>query len=294
MRTVAGAIATALLAVLFAPTMAGPPPAKSGSVEITYVANEGFLIASGSSKVLIDALFSEGFGRYLTPSLSTSRKLTNASSPFDGVDVILVTHAHDDHFDPGMVVTHLTHNPGAICLAPQQAVDKMVEKKGFEAVASRVQVTTPEPGQAVDRSIGDIDIRIFGIPHAVYMENGVNRHRNVQNVGYVISVGGITVCHTGDAVFDFDHAYIEATGIDEKHIDVLFIEYFDMGEGTQHLVKDVFKPKHVIAMHIPPSEVGKMAEKFPSVYPGGVVFEKSMDKKTVTIVRDMQGVEIEN
>jgi L-ascorbate metabolism protein UlaG (beta-lactamase superfamily) len=275
-----------LLAAVLPAAQARPAKSITKALEVTYVANEGFLIAGGSAKVLVDALFDEGFGTYQTPARPTRGQLENASPPFDGVGLILVTHWHDDHFNPKMVVAHLKNNPGATCVAPQQVVDKMKEEKDFDAVAKQTEAATPEPGEVISKIIGGIGLKIFGMRHAPYMENGVDRHRDVQNVGYLVTVGGVNMFHTGDAVFDLEEEFIQSTGIDNETIDVLFIEYFDMSENTQHLIKDVFKPQHVIGMHLPTNNIEKMAGVFPEVFAGGLVFKKSMEKQTFAIERD--------
>ncbi len=277
---VSAAIVLAALATGFAPVFS-----ESRSVDITYVANEGFLITAGSDKVLIDALFSEGFGTYLTPSRSARGKLKKASPPFDGVDLILVTHAHGDHVDARMVLAHLANNPGATCVAPQQAVDKMKELDNFDALVTQVEAVTPERGKVISKPIGGIELEVYGMRHAPYLENGVDRHRDVQNLGYLVTVGGVRVFHAGDAVFDLDDAFIASTGIGDGRIDVLFIKSYDLSENTQHLVNEVFKPALVVGMHAPPADVEKMADVFSRAFPRGFVFKKSMEKKTVVIER---------
>ncbi len=77
--------------------VASPLPAE---LEITYVANEGFLLAGGGKKVLIDALFDGGIAGYPTIPDELRPSLEQARPPFDGVDLVLATHFHGDHFGP--------------------------------------------------------------------------------------------------------------------------------------------------------------------------------------------------
>src|SRR5262245_25828774 len=85
-------------------------PAAANSLEVTYLANEGFMIAGGGRKLLIDALFREGVEGYATITPATRELLEQARSPFDGVDAVFAAHFHDDHFDAEAVLAHLTHN----------------------------------------------------------------------------------------------------------------------------------------------------------------------------------------
>jgi L-ascorbate metabolism protein UlaG (beta-lactamase superfamily) len=61
-------------------------------VEITFIANEGFLLTDGSRKVLVDAIFSEGSGNFTTPLADVLTQERDATSPFDSVDFLLSTH----------------------------------------------------------------------------------------------------------------------------------------------------------------------------------------------------------
>ena len=72
-------------------------PAKQEGVSITFLANEGVMLSSGTGKVLIDALFQKYETGYAVPADSTRAALEGARSPFDDVRLILVTHRHGDH-----------------------------------------------------------------------------------------------------------------------------------------------------------------------------------------------------
>ena len=101
---------TAALAVLPARPWA---PVQEG-VTVTFLANEGVLLSAGNRKVLIDALFQEYRPMYALPPDSTRRALQAARPPFDGVDLILATHHHGDHYQPAQVAAHMRANPRAV------------------------------------------------------------------------------------------------------------------------------------------------------------------------------------
>ena len=65
-------------------------PTAATGVEITYLANEGFLLAAGEKKVLIDALF-PGITNYPAVPEPIRSRLERAETPFDGVDLVLAT-----------------------------------------------------------------------------------------------------------------------------------------------------------------------------------------------------------
>ena len=74
------ALDVALVRHPFASTQASP------GVTITYLANEGVLLSSGSTQVLIDALFLRYGPEYAIPADSTQSALERARAPFDSVD----------------------------------------------------------------------------------------------------------------------------------------------------------------------------------------------------------------
>lgn len=99
---------------LIAGALASVSAQSSGPIELTYIANEGFLITGGGKKVLVDALLREGIPEsYLRPAPETLKKMEASQPPFDGVDLVLATHFHRDHFNAGSVAAHLRANPRA-------------------------------------------------------------------------------------------------------------------------------------------------------------------------------------
>jgi hypothetical protein len=99
-------------------------PAQPGGVNVTLTANEGVLLSAGDKKVLIDALFQEYEGYPVAPA-RMQQALARGQAPFDGVNLILVTHRHGDHFHPGPVAAHLRANRGATLVTSQQVIDSL-------------------------------------------------------------------------------------------------------------------------------------------------------------------------
>src|SRR5215216_4495556 len=123
-----------LLATTFALVSDGnahtQPTAKPESLTITFLANEGVMLSAGGKKVLIDGLFLKYETGYAVPADSTQSALAAARAPFDGTNLVLVTHRHGDHFHPAPVAAHLRANTQATLVTSQQVIDSLRSHSG--------------------------------------------------------------------------------------------------------------------------------------------------------------------
>ena len=98
--------------------------AAEPSAKVTYIANEGFLIEVGSHKILIDAVFDDRTITYAhVPDEETLGLIKGSKTPFDEIDLMLVTHSHRDHFSVAPTLEHLEGNPAGILFGPPQVVE---------------------------------------------------------------------------------------------------------------------------------------------------------------------------
>jgi L-ascorbate metabolism protein UlaG (beta-lactamase superfamily) len=220
------------------------------AVEITYVANEGFLISGAGRKILIDAIFSEGFGRFYTPAGEILTQETTAAPPFDHIDALLITHYHPDHINPAAVVQHLANDHDAVLIGPPQVNDLLKPIKGYEAIAKQVLVVSPGFGDATESSVRDIKIRSVALQH---MSDAQKQH---QNLGFLLSLGGFKLFHVGDAGVSevAEYKNLKLTG---ENIDIAFLNHFwfdNENIGQAREIIGYLKPKAVILMHM---DVGK-------------------------------------
>ncbi|MFQ5351382.1 MAG: MBL fold metallo-hydrolase, partial [Thermoanaerobaculia bacterium] len=114
---VAGSVLCCLLVLLAGVRAATAGAGEAPEVQVIYLANEGFLLEAGETKVLVDALFGEGLRGYPVVPAPIRAELEGARGRFAGVDLILASHFHGDHFDAAAVARHLRANPGAVFLS---------------------------------------------------------------------------------------------------------------------------------------------------------------------------------
>ncbi len=257
-----------------------PPPAAAPTV--TYIANEGFLIEAAGKKVLIDALFDNGFGTYLAPSPELLAQMTGGREPFAGVDLLLVTHPHGDHFNPKLVVDFLRNQARCRLIAHAQTVDQLRKEEGFAQIEGRIHVVKLEPGAREQVSHNGIALDVLCLRH---MADDPAKD-NESNLAFVVGLGGARLLHLGDALVNQSEAYLKGDPFERSPIDVLFLNQYDRSQTTQQFIARKIKPSRIIAMHVPPAILAEEAKKIRAVYPHAIVFRQSVERRSLPIEVD--------
>ena len=250
-----------------------PRPAGA-TLEVTYIANQGVLIAAGSTQVLIDGLHREYRSSYPFLPEPYREQIEMARPPFNEIDVILVSHAHLDHFHPESVARHLTHNTDATLVSSEQVVDEVKARQEYSAVASRVKTITPPLTQRVATVAAGVQIEVLGIGHG---RSG--RHASVQNLGHIVKLGGKTLLHIGDASTD-DDAIFDALNLEQSAIDIAFLPvWFLTSDDGAAIVRQHIKPKHIVAIHMPAQEPQRAAAEIRQRFPEAIAFTTLLERK---------------
>ncbi|HEY9429857.1 MAG TPA: MBL fold metallo-hydrolase [Blastocatellia bacterium] len=256
--------------------------AHENHLEITYLANEGFLISGAGKKILLDALFREGVKGYAAPSAPAREKLEKAAAPFDSVDLALATHYHADHFDPMAVSRYLLSNPQALFVSTPQAVEKLkAAEPQFASLKSRVIAAAPKEGERVRIAHRGIAAQALNVHHG--------RNRPIENLGFLVEIGGRKLLHIGDAeATDADLATYE---LPKEAIDIAFVPYwYFLSDGLKKAVSGQLRPRHIVVMHIPPlneeddwiKQRGGWTKALNGIradFPNAVIFEREMESK---------------
>lgn len=231
-----------IAALAIVPAGASPQPGDR-SAELTFIANAGVMVASGGSKVLIDALFDKPHPEYRAPSPDVLEKIMKGEAPFDGMDLVLVTHSHPDHFSPGLAVRYLEAVPGPVMLAPADAVAEMRHLAAdWTRIGSRVVSLDLKMGERAERDLNGIPVRAFRTRHG--------QDDSPMNLMYVLDIAGWRVFHEGDSPGDVGD--FRDLGLDRQRIDLALVHFwFPLDPNCARFLQEVLKPGHIALTHLP-------------------------------------------
>lgn len=255
--------------------------------KITYISNEGFLIEVEGKKILIDALFGTIEGNWCdSPSENTVELMNNSEYPFDNVDIIVITHNHQDHFNESIVVNHLLSNPKGIVICPNQVGEILSKNPNYNELSDRIISLTPQMYCDTNIVASTIPIRILRFEHSHYMEvdsvsgTKVNRHQSVENLGYLFKINDITIFHCGDTN-PFNEKEYSTFKLNNEAIDIAFLERMFFGGKTGiEVINNYIAPEKIIVIHINPSRKSLFVDLFKSDS-NIMVFEHKMESITL-------------
>lgn len=269
-------------------------PGDVREVDVTYIANEGFLIRSGERSVLIDALFGDKeYGFCDIPEKEQIDAMVNARDVFSTVDLVAATHMHMDHFYAPFVAGHLKNNPEARFISCLQSVERLAAMEDYRQIEDQVVESTPEHLASRDTVINGIGVKVYGLKHGPYYDDDpdtgekIDRHRNTVNLGFLFTINGVKVFHSGDSnpscAADYEHFRLDRENIDIAFLGRGFLWSHD-GPGIE-LINKYIKPKQIVLMHIHHDRnqrfidvAGQMEPDFPAVR----IFENLMESETYT------------
>lgn len=272
----------AILLVVLAATACGqvkkepsPPPVNreaprvDGGLKMTYIANMGVLISSGDKRVLIDAIHRKYKPAYVFPPPELLSALESAQAPYDRIALILVSHTHLDHFHPESVALHLRSDPKSVLVSSAQVIGEMPKS---EEISARLKEVTPEVGKRIDLEINGIKLALLGLRH-------VNtQHRSVQNLGYLVEIGGKKVLHVGDAELTAEN--FSAFQLHKENIEVAILpQWFLDGPSGCETVRNVINAKHLIATHISSGYTDEASSQIKKNCAGADAFTKILEER---------------
>ena len=252
----------------------GAKPLEVSPLEVTYIANAGFLIGVKGQRILIDSLFQWGLGKYPVPPEKVLQDIMALKEPFDKVDLLLVTFNQAAHFDPQVTENYLQNHTETVLLSPHQVgLDLELFSIQYDKIKYRVLTITPPLKSLAEVTLKGIKLKILRM----------NYSSDFQNSGYIVDIGGRSFFYPGDALLKNNEEILKKLQLTQEGIDVMFVTYWDFLNPEARAIIDTFiQPKHIVVMHIPLIEQEKVftdLEKLKKQYPTLTFFKESLEKK---------------
>ena len=167
---------------------------SQNTVALAWLGQAGFLLRHAGLRVLIDPYLSDHLARKyagtefphtrLMPSPITADRLLN-------LDLILCSHRHSDHADPGSLALLAHANPACRFIIPRAEL------------AAIIQLGVPQ-AQIVQANADDLlrvsdalEIRVLPAAHESLM---LNSHGEHHFLGFLLRLGQFTLYHSGDTL----------------------------------------------------------------------------------------------
>lgn len=232
----------------------------------TYLGNEGILIEYQNSKVLIDGLFEDPSGRFEYLDSESITNIIEGQAPYNNIDLLLVTHAHLDHFNPSYTVEMLTKNPNTRLIGSPQVLDsiKMVSES-IDTLNNRIMIYPWARGWK-STSVGKVNVM------STYTRHGGKAHSKTQNQIFLITIGNKKILHIGDTQMDVSN--FDKLKLIYEDIDIAFVPFWFMTSiyGSEIVHKHI-AAKKIVGIHMPMKKNENTLEKIKAEFPDSKVFQ---------------------
>lgn len=169
------------------------PHAAPGAPRLWWLGQAGFAVRYGATLLMIDPYLSDTLAtKYRGTRFPHTRMVEPPLDPSDviGLDLVLCTHGHTDHMDPGSIAGLQRHSD------PLFVIPRSELAKGLDRGIRPHRVVGLNAGESL--VLAD-EVTITAIP-AAHEELMVDDSGQYMCLGYVVDVGGRRLYHSGDCV----------------------------------------------------------------------------------------------
>lgn len=261
------------------------PMGKAGGaqapVEITHLSNCGFLVVHGQRKVLFDIEGLKESVRLGFPEASQREALgliLESKPPFDGANLVFLSHAHPDHVGYGELTERLEKNAQVRIVTTQTTKDEFrrLEASRFPPIENRIEVIDPPFGGTVEQEIEGMKVQFLALYHA-----GAPAYIH-KILAIILDMDGVKVFFLGDMDLgsEANLAALREWGKKREKIDILLACYDILREPAGvRMIREDIKPGGIIAMHIPANAVDSTMAQSRAHFPQALAFRKCLEKQ---------------
>lgn len=166
----------------------------AGRLNLWWLGQSGFLVQYGDAHLLLDPYLSDSLTRKYAATAKPHVRMTGrvvAPERLNFIDGVTSTHNHTDHLDGETLAPLLAVNPGLTVVVPQANLAFAAERLGV----APSRLSPIRVGEIV--TVGPFALRAVPAAHESLETDEAGNHKFV---GYVVSVGGYTIYHSGDTL----------------------------------------------------------------------------------------------
>jgi L-ascorbate 6-phosphate lactonase len=208
---------------------------EPGKLAVFWLGGAAFAFKTASGKIVyIDPYLSDSLDHFYSWKRLPGSPILIQPSEVEA-DLVLITHAHEDHLDPH-TLPHIAEHSQAVFAGPTSCIEAM-RSWGFS------------PERLVEINNGEVQV-ICGLRvAAVYAHHPSNAGAQTPDaVGYIVDLDGITIYHTGDTLYD-----MKLSEAAQFHPDLLLVcingAYGNMPPDDAAILTSEIHPAVVIPMH---------------------------------------------
>jgi L-ascorbate metabolism protein UlaG (beta-lactamase superfamily) len=220
-RSWSRAIVAAVIAVSGAPVAAGASTPEDVAGHVSVQAAASARLEMEGKIVYFDPFFEE-------------------KTPAPAADLILITHGHDRHCSPATIARIL--KPETTIVAPESCAGAIRD-------TAKRPITTPVPGQTLQAAGLTVE------PVPAYTPRHPDHPREAGGVGYVLTIGGVRVYHSGSTALVPELRKVRA--------DVALLAFWDgyilSTQDAAELARSL-GAKVVIPIHCKPEEAAELRD----------------------------------
>ncbi len=253
-----GWLSPGLMTVLIAMALPAARAHETHDTEAVYLGNAGVMVVHGDTKVVFDGFYRNDYGQYSLVPPRIEEALLTGRSPYDGIDALVVSHVHGDHFTPGPALDFLRRHGEVRFVAPRQAAQVLTrDLDENDPIRERITAFDLAPGDPpATARLGGVVVEAVRIAHA-----GGPGRASIENLAMRVTLDDTaTALHFGDADPDERHFLPHKAHWDARHTHLALPPYwFFTGEAGTRILEKHIRPLQAIGVHVPKVATGNGA-----------------------------------
>jgi L-ascorbate metabolism protein UlaG (beta-lactamase superfamily) len=165
-----------------------------GQPSLFWLGQAGFWIDTGQHRILIDPYLSNSLAEKYAGSRHPHIRLMAPPVEVEDLprpDLVLISHAHTDHFDPGTLIPLIARFPDVLFIVPASRTDLVRMRLGLN-----VQLIEVDAGSMIS-PLPELEIIAFAAAHETLERDDRGRHLFL---GYGITTSEMRIYHSGDCI----------------------------------------------------------------------------------------------